>query len=96
MKKALLAAAAAAVLVLPAAAQAQSMFTPGVSTPGVYIGIEGGGNWLLNNNNYNMDIGYAAGGVVGSTLSVRVSNSRACSAATTGAAPPTSATCSAT
>ena len=63
MKKALL--AAIAVLVLPAAAQAQSMFTPGTSTPGVYIGIEGGGNWLLNSNNYNMDIGYAAGGVVG-------------------------------
>lgn len=50
MKNALL--AAAAVLVLPAAVQAQSMFTPGTSTPGVYIGIEGGGNWLLNNNNY--------------------------------------------
>ena len=64
MKKTLLA-AAAAVLVLPAAAQAQSMFTPGISTPGVYVGIEGGGNWLLNNNNYNMDIGYATGGVVG-------------------------------
>ena len=63
MKKALL--AAIAVLVLPAAAQAQSMFTPGTSTPGVYIGIEGGGNWLLNSNNYNMDIGYAVGGVVG-------------------------------
>ncbi len=63
MKKALL--AAVAVLVLPAAVQAQSMFTPGTSNPGVYIGIEGGGNWLLNSNNYNMDIGYAAGGVVG-------------------------------
>jgi OmpA-OmpF porin, OOP family len=62
-KKALL--AAAAVLVLPTALQAQSMFTPGTSNPGTYIGIEGGGNWLLNSNNYNMDIGYAAGGVVG-------------------------------
>ena len=46
MKKALL--AAIAVLVLPAAAQAQSMFTPGTSTPGVYIGIEGGGNWFYS------------------------------------------------
>ena len=62
-KKALL--AAAAVLVLPTAIQAQSMFTSGTSNPGTYIGIEGGGNWLLNSNNYNMDIGYAAGGVVG-------------------------------
>ncbi|MCF8532487.1 MAG: OmpA family protein [Reyranella sp.] len=62
-KKALL--AAAAVLILPTAIQAQSMFTSGTSSPGTYIGIEGGGNWLLNSNNYNMDIGYAAGGVVG-------------------------------
>jgi len=41
------------------------MFTPGTSNPGFYIGAEGGGNWLLNSNNYNMDIGYAVGGVVG-------------------------------
>ena len=63
MKKALLAAVAS--LVLPAAVQAQSMFTPGPSNPGFYVGIEGGGNWLLNSSNYNMDIGYAAGGVMG-------------------------------
>ncbi len=63
MKKALM--AAAAVVVLPAAVQAQSMFTPGTSDPGFYIGAEGGGNWLMNSNNYNMDIGYAVGGVMG-------------------------------
>jgi OmpA-OmpF porin, OOP family len=63
MKKTLM--AAAAVLILPAAAQAQSMFTPGTSNPGFYIGAEGGGNWLMNSNNYNMDIGYAVGGVMG-------------------------------
>ncbi|MDP2330096.1 MAG: OmpA family protein [Reyranella sp.] len=63
MKKALM--AAAAVLMLPAMAQAQSMWTPGPSNPGFYIGAEGGGNWLLNSNNYNMDIGYAVGGVMG-------------------------------
>ena len=63
MKKAIL--AAVAVLVLPAAVQAQSMFTPGQSNPGFYIGAEGGGNWLMNSNNYNMDIGYAVGGVMG-------------------------------
>jgi OOP family OmpA-OmpF porin len=63
MKKTLL--AAAAVLMLPAVAQAQSMWTPGPSNPGFYVGAEGGGNWLLNSNNYNMDIGYAVGGVMG-------------------------------
>jgi outer membrane protein OmpA-like peptidoglycan-associated protein len=63
MKNALM--AAAAVLILPATVQAQSMWTPGQSNPGFYIGAEGGGNWLLNNNNYNMDIGYAVGGMMG-------------------------------
>ncbi|MDP1963394.1 MAG: OmpA family protein [Reyranella sp.] len=57
--------AAAAVLMLPAMAQAQSMWTPGPSNPGFYIGAEGGGNWLMNSNNYNMDIGYAVGGMIG-------------------------------
>jgi len=57
--------AAAAVLMLPAMAQAQSMWAPGPSNPGFYIGAEGGGNWLMNSNNYNMDIGYAVGGVLG-------------------------------
>ena len=63
MKNALM--AAAAVLILPATVQAQSMWTPGPSNPGFYIGAEGGGNWLLNSNNYNMDIGYAVGGMMG-------------------------------
>ena len=58
-KKSLLAAAAA--LVLPVAANAQS----GTTYPGFYIGAEGGLNWLLNNNSYQMDTGWAAGGKVG-------------------------------
>ena len=57
LKKSLLAAAAA--LVLPAVAQAQSPY------PGVYIGAQGGLNWLLNNNSYIMDTGWAAGGKIG-------------------------------
>jgi OOP family OmpA-OmpF porin len=63
MKKALL--AAAALMAVPVAANAQSMWSPGPSNPGIYIGGEGGLNWLLNSNNYNMDLGFAAGGVVG-------------------------------
>jgi len=63
-KKALL--AAAAILTLPAAANAQSMFSPsGPVYPGVYIGAEGGLNWLLNNNSYTMNTGWAVGGKVG-------------------------------
>ena len=58
-KKSLLAAAAA--LVLPVAANAQS----GTAYPGFYIGAEGGANWLLNNNSYQMDTGWAAGGKLG-------------------------------
>jgi outer membrane protein OmpA-like peptidoglycan-associated protein len=58
LKKSLVAAAAA--LVLPVAAQAQTS-----AYPGVYIGAQGGLNWLLNNNSYNMDLGWAAGGKVG-------------------------------
>src|SRR4249920_1786211 len=58
-KKSLLVAAAA--LVLPVAANAQT----GTSYPGFYIGAEGGLNWLLNNNSYQMDTGWAAGGKVG-------------------------------
>jgi opacity protein-like surface antigen len=58
-KKSLLAAAAA--LVLPVAANAQT----GSAFPGVYIGAQGGLNWLLNNNSYQMDLGWAAGGKVG-------------------------------
>jgi len=56
---------AAAIVALPAMGNAQSMWTPGPSNPGVYIGGQGGLNWLLNNNNYNMDLGYAVGGMVG-------------------------------
>jgi OOP family OmpA-OmpF porin len=56
-KKSVLAAAVA--LVLPVAAQAQTAY------PGVYIGAQGGLNWLLNNNSYIMDTGWAAGGKVG-------------------------------
>ncbi len=58
LKKSFLAAAAA--LVLPVAAQAQTS-----AYPGVYIGAQGGLNWLLNNNSYNMDTGWAAGGKIG-------------------------------
>jgi len=64
-RKALL--AAAAILALPAAANAQSSwFSPSAPAyPGIYIGAEGGLNWLLNNNSYVMDTGWAAGGKVG-------------------------------
>ncbi|WP_421996996.1 OmpA family protein [Reyranella sp.] len=58
IKKSLL---AAAILALPVAAQAQS----GTANPGFYVGAEGGLNWLLNNNSYQMDTGWAAGGKVG-------------------------------
>ena len=69
MKKALV--AAAALMVLPVAAQAQS------PAPGVYIGAEGGLNWLLNfSANTNLapnfatvsvtpQTGWAVGGVIG-------------------------------
>src|SRR3981081_4036279 len=65
MKKALL--AAAELIALPAAANAQSSwFAPtGPTYPGIYIGAEGAANWLLNNNSYVMDTGWAAGGKVG-------------------------------
>jgi OmpA-OmpF porin, OOP family len=65
MKKALL--AAAALIALPVAANAQSSwFTPTAPAyPGFYIGAEGAANWLLNNNSYVMDTGWAAGGKVG-------------------------------
>ena len=62
-KKALL--AAAAILALPAVANAQSMFAPGTAYPGIYIGGEGGLNWLLNNNSYQMNTGWAVGGKIG-------------------------------
>ena len=59
-KKSLLAAAATAALALPVAAHAQTN-----PYPGVYIGAEGGANWLLNSNSYTMNTGWAAGGKVG-------------------------------
>src|SRR5271155_3859797 len=70
MKNALL--GAVALLALPLAANAQSMFATGPSSPGVYIGAEGGLNWLLNNNNSGysatnsfLGAGYAIGGKAG-------------------------------
>jgi outer membrane protein OmpA-like peptidoglycan-associated protein len=63
MKNALLGAAALALL--PLAASAQSMFTPGPVSPGIYLGAEGGLNWLLNNNNNTYNTGYAVGGKIG-------------------------------
>jgi outer membrane protein OmpA-like peptidoglycan-associated protein len=61
---------AAAVLALPTAAHAQefwsSWFAPSVPTwQGFYVGAQGAANWLLNNNSYQMDTGWAAGGKVG-------------------------------
>jgi opacity protein-like surface antigen len=35
------------------------------TSPGFFIGAEGGLNWLLNNSNFQMDTGFAAGGFVG-------------------------------
>jgi outer membrane protein OmpA-like peptidoglycan-associated protein len=58
--------AAAALLASPAVAHAQLFDNAGWTPyPGVYIGAEGGLNWLLNNNSYNMDTGWAVGGKVG-------------------------------
>jgi OmpA-OmpF porin, OOP family len=64
-KKALL--AAAALIALPAAANAQSdWFAASQPTyQGFYVGAEGGLNWLLNNQSYIMDTGWAVGGKVG-------------------------------
>ena len=58
--------AAVALSALPSAAGAQSWFEPTNPTwPGFYIGAQGGLNWLLNNQSYVMDTGWAAGGKVG-------------------------------
>jgi outer membrane protein OmpA-like peptidoglycan-associated protein len=63
--------AAVAIFALPVSANAQTdwfsnWFTPTNPTwPGFYIGAEGAANWLLNNNSYQMDTGWAAGGKVG-------------------------------
>ena len=62
MKKVLL--AAAAVMVLPAIAEAQD-----VQMPGVYIGVEGGLNWMFNSTilgvNVSPQTGWALGGKIG-------------------------------
>jgi outer membrane protein OmpA-like peptidoglycan-associated protein len=64
MNKALL--ASIAVVALSTTTQAQSWFDNTMPTyPGVYIGAEGGLNWLLNNNSYIMNTGWAAGGKIG-------------------------------
>jgi outer membrane protein OmpA-like peptidoglycan-associated protein len=67
MKRSLSLLAAAAALALPAGANAQSdWFTSTNPTwPGFYLGAEGAASWLLNNNSYQMDTGWAAGGKVG-------------------------------
>jgi OmpA-OmpF porin, OOP family len=58
---------AAALLSLPTAAHAQSGWFDSTNPtyPGFYIGAQGGLNWLLNNQSYVMDTGWAAGGKVG-------------------------------
>jgi outer membrane protein OmpA-like peptidoglycan-associated protein len=62
MKKVLL--AAAAVIALPAIAEAQD-----VQSPGVYIGVEGGLNWMFNTTilgqNVSPQTGWALGGKIG-------------------------------
>ena len=62
MKKVLL--AAAAVIALPAIAEAQD-----VQAPGVYIGVEGGLNWMFNTTilgqNVSPQTGWALGGKIG-------------------------------
>jgi OOP family OmpA-OmpF porin len=63
MKKILL--GAAALVALPMAAANAQMFTPGQSYPGIYIGAEGGLNWLLNNGGNTYNTGYAVGGKIG-------------------------------
>jgi len=64
MKKVLL--AAAAVVALPAIAEAQDMMAP---QPGVYLGVEGGLNWLFNTTilgqNVSPQTGWALGGKIG-------------------------------
>ena len=61
--------AAAALLALPVAAQAQNL-----QYPGLYLGAEGGVNWMLQSNwgngqqfnvNANPQTGFVVGGVIG-------------------------------
>ncbi len=69
MKKSMLLAAAliaASTIAAPTiTAEAQTLFTPQASTPGFYVGGEGGLNWLLNSGNNQFNTGYAVGGKVG-------------------------------
>ncbi len=65
MNNKLVLAAAAAAFSLPIAAHAQIFDQTLNQQPGFYIGAEGGLNWLLNNNSYTMDTGWAVGGKVG-------------------------------
>ncbi|HYX03786.1 MAG TPA: OmpA family protein [Reyranella sp.] len=58
-------AALMAVLLLPAAGQAQGLFTPGPTLGGFYVGIESGTTWFLNNNGYSMNTGWTTGAFVG-------------------------------
>src|SRR5580765_4896055 len=51
--------ASTALAVLPLELQAQTE-----PSQGFYVGVEGGANWLFNSG-YNMNTGWAAGGVVG-------------------------------
>ena len=57
----------AAALTLPTVAHAQSSWFESTNPtyPGFYIGAQGGLNWLLNNQSYVMDTGWAVGGKVG-------------------------------
>jgi OmpA-OmpF porin, OOP family len=63
--------AAVVIFALPVSANAQTdwfsnWFAPTNPTwPGFYVGAEGAANWLLNNNSYQMDTGWAAGGKAG-------------------------------
>ncbi len=58
--------ATVALTAMPCAAGAQSWFESSNPTwPGFYIGAQGGLNWLLNNQSYVMDTGWAVGGKVG-------------------------------
>ena len=58
---------AAAVTIAPYAANAQSSWfqSSNPTWQGFYVGAEGGLNWLLNNQSYVMDTGWALGGKVG-------------------------------
>jgi OOP family OmpA-OmpF porin len=62
LKKFMLGLAALAVLPGTLKAQDLSAFSP---TPGAYVGIESGLNWLLTNGTYQSQTGYTVGGKIG-------------------------------